>query len=691
MEQSFFSKRMNQRKSFSLFPSFAKAFRRFTFQRVLAVLFTLVVFSAQSAETNTNTNSTDLSALSLEALMDIEVPTVVGASKFAQKETEAPASVTVITADEIKRYGYRTLADVLNSVPGFYTSYDRNYSFLGSRGVNLGDFNSRFLVLVNGHRLNNNLNDGAAIGTDFILDVDLIDHVEVIRGPSAVLYGNNAFLGIINVITRNGSQVDGAEASVEYAQYDTYKGRVTYGKSFTNGFQFLLSGSWYDSAGPDRLFFKQYNTPAQNNGIAQNLDGDSYKSLFSSFSFQEFTLESGFITRNKDNPTAQFDSTFNDPRLQTTDDRGYTSLKYAHSFQDIVDVTAQIYYDRANFEIGYPTAIGPETTFFSKEKDAGQWAGAEVQFTKRLWERHIITLGAEYRDDFQQHREIFDPASGAVFTDANACRISYGIYLQGDFMLLTNLHLNAGVRYDQYGSFNPRFSPRTALIYNPWKTATLKAIYGTAFRVPNFLELSDPRFQDIKPEEITSFELVYEQEIGRHLRSSVSGFYDQMQDLIALQDGNYTNLNAHTLGTELALEGTWDNGIRSRASYSLQRTEENSGQTPTDSPDQLIKLNVSVPVYKQKVFAGLEFLYTSRRQTDITTPSGDTVPGADAAGFGVVNFTIFSRDLIKNLEFSGSIYNLLATRYGDPASQFHQEDIIEQDGRSFRLKLTYRF
>ena len=682
---------MNKRKSFSLFPPFTRLLVHFTFQRMLCILFFFVALCGRASATETNQNSADLTSLSLEALMEIEVPVVFGASKFEQKATEAPSSVTVITSDEIKRYGYRTLADILQSVQGFYVSYDRNYSFLGSRGVNLSDFNSRILLLVNGHRLNNNLSDSAAIGTDFILDVDLIDHVEIIRGPSAVLYGNNAFFGVINVITRQGKQLNGAEVSGEYASYDTYKTRVTYGKLFTNGVQLLLSGTYYDSAGPDRLFYKKFNTPDQNNGVAQNMDGDSSGSFFGSLGYADFTLEGAFISREKENPTAQFGSTFNDSRLQTTDDRGYTSLKYAHSFPEIVDVTAQVYYDRCDFEIVYPTAIGPGATFFSKEKDTGEWWGTEVQFNKRLWERHIITLGAEYRDDFLQHREVFDPASGKVFSDASRDRLSYGVYLQGDFMLRTNLHFNGGVRYDQYGNFNPAFNPRLALIYNPWKTATLKAIYGTAFRAPNFLELSDPRFQDIKPEEITSYELVYEQEIGRHLRSSVSGFYNQMQDLIVLQNGNYTNLNANTKGTELALEGNWNNGIRSRLSYSLQRTEDSSKQNLPDSPEHLVKMNVSVPVYKQKIFASLEYQYTSSRRTLFTTSTGETMNGMDAGGFETVNFTLFSRDLIKNLEFSGSVYNLFDTRYGDPSSPFHLQDIIEQDGRSFRLKLTYRF
>ncbi|HUA67459.1 MAG TPA: Plug domain-containing protein, partial [Candidatus Saccharimonadales bacterium] len=92
-----------------------------------------------STNTNDNTNQApDLTQLSLEQLMQIKIPEVYSASKFEQKASEAPSSVTVITSDEIKRYGWRTLGDLLASVQGFYVSYDRNYDYLGTRGVNLG-------------------------------------------------------------------------------------------------------------------------------------------------------------------------------------------------------------------------------------------------------------------------------------------------------------------------------------------------------------------------------------------------------------------------------------------------------------------------------------------------------------------------------------------------------------------------
>src|SRR5690348_7133057 len=110
----------------------------------LPTLFCLLLLPAFAARADTNSVPTgDLTQLSLQQLMQIEVPTVFSASKFEQKATEAPSSVTVITSDETKRYGWRTLGDLLESVQGFYVTHDRSHEYLGVRGVNLGDFNSR--------------------------------------------------------------------------------------------------------------------------------------------------------------------------------------------------------------------------------------------------------------------------------------------------------------------------------------------------------------------------------------------------------------------------------------------------------------------------------------------------------------------------------------------------------------------
>src|SRR5690349_9058096 len=106
----------------------------------------------------------DPTEISFPDLIKMEV--VEAASKFPQTIAEAPSSVTIITSDDVKKYGHRTLAEILETVPGLYISYDRNYSFLGMRGFNLGDYNNRILLLVNGHRLNNSLSDSAFLGTE---------------------------------------------------------------------------------------------------------------------------------------------------------------------------------------------------------------------------------------------------------------------------------------------------------------------------------------------------------------------------------------------------------------------------------------------------------------------------------------------------------------------------------------------
>ncbi len=141
----------------------------------------LITFLLSAATALAQQETKDLTEASLEDLASIQV---YSASKHMQSVSEAPSAVTIITADEIQKYGYRTLADILRSVRGFDITYERNFSYAGVRGINRPeDYNSRVLLLIDGQRTNNNIYEQAMLGTEFPVDIDLIDRVEVVPAP----------------------------------------------------------------------------------------------------------------------------------------------------------------------------------------------------------------------------------------------------------------------------------------------------------------------------------------------------------------------------------------------------------------------------------------------------------------------------------------------------------------------------
>ena len=183
--------------------------------------------------------------LSLEDLMQLDAGQVFGASERLQPVTEAPASVSFITAQEIARYGYRTLADILRGVRGMYVTNDRNFSFVGTRGFGKpGDYNSRILLLINGHRVNDNIFGQAEIGAEFGLDPAMFERVEIIRGPASSLYGDSAFFAVVNVITRSGASLGGASITLEAGTLGTQLVRASAGRRLANGLDVALSGTY---------------------------------------------------------------------------------------------------------------------------------------------------------------------------------------------------------------------------------------------------------------------------------------------------------------------------------------------------------------------------------------------------------------------------------------------------------------
>jgi outer membrane receptor for ferrienterochelin and colicins len=633
-----------------------------------------------------------LKELSLEQLMDIEVESVYGASRFEQKVTEAPSSVSIITADDIKKYGYRTLADVLRSVRSFQITNDRNYSYIGVRGFGrTGDYNSRILLLVDGHRINDNIYNQALIGEDFIIDIDLIERVEVIRGPGSSLYGNSAYLAVINVITRKAADFSGVETSGAAGSFRTVKGRVSYGNLLGADTYAVFSASGLDSKGPHRLFYKEYNSPETNNGITVNTDYERNQSFFAKIGTGDLTLESAFVSRMKGIPTGSFESDFNDRNNRTIDQRYYLDLKYEHRLDDGATILGRISYDVYYF---WGTYIS--SGVHNRDYADGQWVDAEVMYSRKIFDSHKITVGTDYQFNIKQRQVDYDIAPYQLYLDDNTRTNKLGIYVQDEYSILKNLILNIGVRFDHFGTFGNTTNPRVALIYAPAEKTAIKLIYGTAFRAPNNFELyyqvadSQMANPNLRPEKITTYETVLEQYFGKHLRGTAAAFYNRIRNLIEQQTDAGSGLlvfrntdKVEAKGLEFELEGVWDGGYRAKASYTVQDAKDKTDNASVvNSPRHLAKVNVTLPVWSDKLFAGVEEQFMSSRRT---------LAGASTGSVYLTNATLFSQKIIKNLEFSGSIYNIFNKKYGDPGGEEHLQDIIEQDGRSFRIKLTCKF
>ena len=635
--------------------------------------------------------------LSLNELEKIPIETVSTASRFTQKVNEAPASVSIVTADEIKKFGYRTLADILQSMPGLYTTYDRTYTYLGVLGFSRpGDYNSRVLVMIDGHRVNDNLFGASYIGREFILDPDLIDRVEVVRGPTSSLYGNSAFLGVVNIITKNPDGMKGVEAAAEVGTLETCKYRFSGGGTIPGtDLAILLSGSYYHSGGNTYLHYPEFDTGPDNPGVASHLDGEEAFNLFGKLVARDLTLSAAYVAREKNIPTASWNTLFNDPRYETWDKHGYVDLKYLHQVDETAEVMARLYFDDISYTATYPafSDATPTGQLLNKDLTEGQTIGGEVQLIQH-WGANTFTEGGEIRHHLKQDIANFDIAPLCYYADVDRTSTDAGLYLQDEVTLVTNLSACIGGRYDYYESFGSAVSPRLGLIGHPWADGTVKLLYGRAFRAPNTYELyypltDTPPSGHLSPEYIQTYEVIYDQYLPGNFKISLDGFYYHINDLISLNPDTlaFENMDSvNTRGAEVEVEWRHGDGLKIRSSYTLEQAEDAAtGDRLSNSPEHLAKLAVLSPLGTQRLWAGLEGQYVSR----CLTLSGRETRYADS--FCVANLTLFSENIMKGLDASLSLYNLFDAHYADVGGPGTIQDLLDQDGRSLHLKLTYRF
>ena len=635
-------------------------------------------------------SDSDLMSLSLEDLAHVKV---YSASRHLEDARQAPSAVTIITAQDIRRYGWRTLADALRSLRGFYTAYDRQYAYLGVRGfLRPGDYNSRILVLINGHRVNENVYDSAPLGTEFPLDLDLIDRIEVVRGPGSSLFGTNAVFGVINVITRPSTET-AVEVSGETSSFLGRRGRLTASgqKGRLSG---IVSGTFLRIPGESDLFFPEFASPETNNGFAHNLDGLRANYAFADVTYRGFRLQANVFDRDKKYPTASYGAIFNDPADRIKEARGYVDASYHRSLSPQTDLELRSYYDvykytgsGSFFEPGGGKSIGIG-------RARADWVGTEANLSHQIGKQRI-TLGGTYESSFNIDQHNYAVGQPDFFQSNNSPWLT-AAYGEAELHFLPKITLNAGARLDWFSTFGGALSPRVAVIYSPTPRNTLKYIFGRAFRAPNAYEeyyadditvAQAP--QSLQPESIQSHELVFERSLKPWLSLTADAYYNQLQKLIDQVPDQATGLSyfvnagsVNSKGLEFELHAQNNAGLAARASYAFAHAGNDALHAPlANSPSHQAKLNATLPIRKRG-FAGIELLYISSLED-----YGQT----RVSPFALTNLTFSTRPLWGGWEFSASLYNAFDRRWFSPMGPNDPEAAIQQDGRTFRFTVGYRW
>jgi iron complex outermembrane receptor protein len=628
----------------------------------------------------------DFTSLSLEQLLEV---TIVGASKYEQTQVEVAAAVSVITHHEIKAFGWRTLGEALASLPGVYATYDRQYSYLGMRGFGLpGDLNTRVLVTIDGNRVNEPIYDSGPTGREFPLDVDLIERIEFIPGPGGAVYGQNAMFGVVNVVTRSGAGVGGAElvASVERLRAQR-EGRASWGKRLDNGVDVLVSLSGMHARGQDG--FADFGASGAS-GPAVGLDGERVAQFFARVSRGAWSFEHVDGKHRKDDPTGSF---LSDPLVAGSyqgDRFTLTQLQFQEGFiGNTLQLSARLFVGSEH----YRSSLSFGTVFLSPADS--EWHGAEVRLLSTALAGHKLMLGVEAQDNTRQDQAALDLANPAnnLLVARSGYRI--GLYAQDEWRIAETVAATLGMRVDRNNVTGSKLSPRAALIWRATPQTTLKALYGRAHRAPTVYErdygddLTQVPNLALNGETIDTVELVVDHRVGRDLTLRGSVYEWTMRDIVTLGIDPVSGLSQYqsgktikAQGLELSADKTWVSGARLRGSVSVQDVAPAGGGEQLNSPKLLGKLNLSAPLPWAGMRAGYALRYDGKRRS---------LNGSMLGGYALSNLTLSTDTLAHGLEVSVGIVNLFDKHYAHPGSDTNWQNAFEQDGRSVRIQLGFRY
>jgi outer membrane receptor protein involved in Fe transport len=657
------------------------------------------------------------SALDLKLAAD-EV--VEAASRLSEPAEEAPASISLISNQELRSMRYPTLAEALRGTRGLYLTDDGGYTKSGFRGLSLpGSYGKRMLVTVDGMPANDSWSWASTVGYGLRTDLEDIDRIEVVRGPGSVVYGTSAFTGVVNLVSRGREVPSGAEAGVSAVGDGVFRARarLTHHLDERSGFWLSLGAG----AGEGRdFFFPEYVSrgPAEVAGHARGLDATRFGTLLGQAWWGDFTLAWSLNQHLKYIPTGQYEALFGDGRAQQKETRGILEARFERPLGTITTSVTRVHANLYRYRSYIPFAPdegGLDTTHFN-----GAWLGAEQRFLFAPSASFDASVGTEAQAFPLAHVRESSELGGEYLDDRRQLLVA-AVYTNVDVRPVRQVKLSAGARLDYYSSAGASLNPRLALVAQPYEAGNLKVLFGKAFIAPSISEawyayydlLSNP---DLRPENLYSAEVELSHRLSPLVVATASTYANYVTDLILLEDlppeadGNalqqYRNARTAvgTLGMEAELRRDWKSGYMLEASYSFQSstylrsrslgdllTLERSDQFRElpNSPRHLASVHAAAPLVSRALRVMSRLSYEAGRY-DRYSDVGDP-PQTQTRGALIWDFVFNGADERIGLEYSLGIYNALDAKAAHPVSSEFLQRAVPSPGRSLLAAVNVRF
>jgi iron complex outermembrane receptor protein len=625
---------------------------------------------------------------SLEELLRTELPrgsaevAVSTASRLAQSADLAPAVTHVVTRQEIQRLGLRHFTDVLRRLPGFHARDDREFARVSVRGVGPGDFNGRVLFLLDGQRLNENIYDAGQIDLDFPVDVSLIERVEFTPGPGSALYGANALLGVVNVVTQRADRLAGPQLHLSLAPRGRQDARLSYAQRHEDGSEWLASYSFvrwpivpqlFDVLQPFELETRPYEWDDVRRGqIAYRKGGFSARALY--------------VDRVRGIPA--YVETL-EGYLQGTDQTFARSLQAGWEGRlGDWDATLALSMQQQRYRLDTPSLdqdSGVPVEGFDRFEALGRWGIVEARAGRAWLADHYLLAGLEWQRDLRQ-RFRYEYVGYERYQESYDAR-RLGLFLQDEWALSERQRLVLGLRHDRAEGAASRWSPRLAWSWSPEPGSSLKLMWGRAFRSPNRFETAvNTAYQLAAPraESVESLELAAETALDEVWRLRTAFYLTRLRGPIdALDEGGYGNGAGQRLrGLDLGIEAGWRSGWQLQLAITALRLRDAATGRPNFTPTWQAKWSLTAPLGLEGLRLSLHGWAQSRRR-------GDGAEVGDLPGYAVNNAQLLWA-LSPRLDLFVGVQNLGGRRWVEPIAPSLSSVTLAREGEQWHGGLQWR-